>query len=29
MGVSIALKTNTFDWGKLGQLYLTMEVRTC
>ena len=24
MGVSAALKTNTFDWGKLGQFYLTM-----
>jgi hypothetical protein len=24
LGVSAALKTNTFDWGKLGQFYLTM-----
>ena len=24
MGASAALKTHTFDWGKLGQFYLTM-----
>ena len=29
LGVSAALKTNTFDWGKLGQFYLTMVGRTC